>query len=210
MIKRLIFDLDNTIILWKDEYTSALKKTMKEFNVNIYYKDIDDVIESLEGKYTKISKEILLNDINSSCNLNLTIDFINRLLINQCDLAPSPDNEMIDTFEYLSKKYEIVLLSNYFKITQEGRLKKIGIRKYFDEIYGGDTVNQKPDKQAFITASGKYKPEECVMIGDSVHYDIDGALSIGMHVIQVDLKNKVNEEKDYPVIKSLVKLKQIL
>ena len=37
MIKRLVIDLDNTIILWKDEYTSALKKVMQEYNLDIDY-----------------------------------------------------------------------------------------------------------------------------------------------------------------------------
>ena len=32
-IKRIIFDLDNTLVLWKDEYTSALKKAIKDHYV---------------------------------------------------------------------------------------------------------------------------------------------------------------------------------
>ena len=65
MIKRLVIDLDNTIILWKDEYTSALKKVMKEYNLDIDYKIIDDLIESQEKKYKTVTKEQLLLDINN-------------------------------------------------------------------------------------------------------------------------------------------------
>lgn len=209
MIKRLVFDLDNTIILWKDEYTSAIKKTIKEFNIDIDYKKIDSIVEKQEIIHSIMDKKVLLYDINKECDLNLKIDFIERFLINQQDLAPSPDIDIIKTFEYLSNKYEIVLLTNYFRDTQKGRLEKIKISQYFKEIIGGDMVKLKPNKEAFLKAIGNNKPEECIMIGDNITVDIEGALKVGMNVILVDLNNKHNEEK-YKTIKNLVELKNIL
>ena len=64
MIKKVIFDLDNTLIMWKKDYINALIDTMKCFDVKNDPAIIDDIIESLEKKYEIISKEILLNDIN--------------------------------------------------------------------------------------------------------------------------------------------------
>ena len=37
MIKRIIFDLDNTIMIWKDDYINALRDTLLYFNVDIKY-----------------------------------------------------------------------------------------------------------------------------------------------------------------------------
>ena len=73
MIKRIIFDLDNTIILWKDEYVEALKKTMKDLDADVDYKIIDKVIEEQEKIRKILTKEILLQDINRNTNLNLDI-----------------------------------------------------------------------------------------------------------------------------------------
>lgn len=210
MIKRLIFDLDNTIILWNNDYISALKKTMNEFNITIDYKLIDDVIEEQEKIRSVLNKEILLDDINKKCNLNLNIDFINKLLENQKELSPKNDKKMIDLFSYLSQKYEIVLLTNYFKEAQVGRLKTLGIDSYFREFYGCEEIILKPNKDAFIKAMGPLKSSECLMIGDNYKMDIKGALDLNINVIQVDLLDKIKEEKDYRVIKSLYELKNIL
>ncbi|MBP3461543.1 MAG: HAD family hydrolase [Bacilli bacterium] len=210
MIKRIIFDLDNTIILWKDEYVEALKKTMKEFDIDVDYKIIDKVIEEQEKIRKILTKEILLQDINRNTNLNLDIEFINKLLINQSTLAPQNDEKMIELFTYLDKKYEIVLLTNYFKEAQVGRLKTLGIDKFFKEFYGCEEITLKPNKEAFIKAIGPYKPNECLMIGDNYEVDIKGAKVLNINVIQVDLKNKIKEKQKHKVIKSLYELKEML
>ena len=36
-IKLIIFDLDNTIMIWKDDYINALRDTLLYFNVDIKY-----------------------------------------------------------------------------------------------------------------------------------------------------------------------------
>ena len=78
MIKKLIFDLDNTLIIWKDEYSLELKYLLEEYKVDTDYKKVDKIIDDLEYKHDTISEEILLNDINSSLNLNLDISFIKK------------------------------------------------------------------------------------------------------------------------------------
>lgn len=209
MIKKIIFDLDNTLIIWENKYIQALEKAMKKYNVKIDSIIIDNIIESLEKKYSKISKEILLRDINEQCNLDLTIEFINNLFNNQKELADY-DEQRIEIIKYLSNKYELVVLTNYFKEVQEGRLQTAGILKYFKEIYGGDTVQVKPNKEAFITAMSPYKPNECIMIGDSLENDINGALDVGLNVIAFDKKDKIPSSNKYIKIKTLKELEKIL
>ena len=92
MLKKIIFDVDNTLILWKDEYVLALKDAVEEFNINVDYKKIDNIIESLENKYEILTKEDFLKDINEEFNLNLGMDFIDELFKKQYTLAPN-DND---------------------------------------------------------------------------------------------------------------------
>jgi len=209
-IKRLIFDLDNTLVLWIDDYTSALKETMEYFKVDYDYMDIDAIIASQEKLHEVMDKQDLLNDINKACGLNLNIDFIDMLLENQKKLAVPDDFDLQQTIKYLSTKYEIVLLTNWYTDTQVGRLKTAGIAKYFKEFYGGDLGNMKPHPDSFFRAIGPNKIEQCIMIGDSDYHDIEGALELGMPVIQVDLKNQIKEERSYPVIKNIKELKDML
>ena len=44
MIKKLIFDLDNTLIIWKDEYSLELKYLLEEYKVDTDYKKVDKII----------------------------------------------------------------------------------------------------------------------------------------------------------------------
>lgn len=208
-IKKIVFDVDNTLIIWKKEYVSALKETLENFNIDIDVHLVDNVIESLEGNYEMLSKEILLNDINNVCNLNLTMEFIDTFFEKQKKLA-SFDQEIYNTIEYLSEKYELIVFSNFFTEVQEGRLETLGIRKFFSKIYGGDVLKTKPCKESFEKIIGENDPKECVMIGDSLKYDIQGALNAGMQVILYDYKKQYNDTYDYPVIKSIPELKNIL
>lgn len=208
-MKRLIFDVDNTLIMWKDEYISALEQTLNEYKIDIDSKKVDEIVENLEKKHSILSKETLLDDINKEYNLGIKIDFIEKFLERQKELAEE-DEKLIETMKYLSEKYELVILSNYFKEVQEGRLEKAGIRKYFTEIYGGDTNPVKPSKEAFEKAIGNHTKEDCIMIGDDLKNDIEGAISQNIRAIAIDPKNKIKENKEYIVIKKIEELKEIL
>lgn len=210
MVKKLVFDLDNTLIMWKSEYVSALEETMKEFNIeSIKLYAIDNIIETLEKKYEIISKDILLKDINEQCNLNLNMDFIN-LLFEKQKLLAFKDNELIETIKYLNSKYELVVLTNYFTDVQKGRLETAGILKYFKEVFGGDEVKLKPSKEAFMKAIYPNNIDECIMIGDSLEFDIKGALNIELEAIAFDYKNQIPDSKDYIKIKKISDLMKIL
>lgn len=208
-IKTIIFDLDNTLIYWKDEYISALEDTMKEFNLSINSEVIDNIIDNLEKDFYILSKEQLLDTINNKCNLNLDMSFVNKLFEKQKKLAPY-DEELIELIKYLSNKYKLILYTNYFHEVQAGRLETAGILQYFDRIYGGDDVPVKPNIEGFEKVVRNDNKDNYIMIGDSIRCDIEGALNFGIKAILYDYKNIVNDKRDYIVIKKLDELKEIL
>lgn len=210
MLKRIIFDIDNTLIRWQDKYCQALSDTVDYFNLGIDYKIIDNVLGEQEKICEILSKERLLSDINKASNLNLNMNFIDEFFRRQTKMAELDEEELIETIEYLSNKYELVVLSNWFKEVQQGRLETIGIAKYFSHVYGGEEGRIKPHKDAFIRACGPYSPKECIMIGDSYEFDIIGAKNVGIPVIQVDLVNQIDTEKEYKIIKKISELKEML
>ncbi|MEG2251294.1 MAG: HAD family hydrolase [Bacilli bacterium] len=208
-MKKLIFDLDNTLLKWKSDYTKALEKTIEEFNLNIDYKVIDAIIEQQEKIHDIMNKETLLNDINNSLNINLEMNFINRLFYNQGFLVEI-DNDVIDTLTYLSKKYELVVLTNYFTEPQTERLKNALLIDFFTTIIGGDQVKIKPNIEAFKMALGKTNPSDATMIGDSLICDIEGALNAKLEVIQIDYYNKYKNNNSYKIIRNFKELKNLL
>lgn len=206
MTKKIIFDLDNTLIIWKDEYLYALNKTLKKYNIKEDENYINNLIDSYEDFYDKYEKEKLLEHINKNIKEKINMDFINDFLI-EIGYMSEPDKDVINTLEYLSKKYELVVLTNWFKIPQTNRLKTAKIDKYFKEIFGGEETI-KPKKQAFINAAGKTKLEECIMIGDNYDIDVMGAYNAGIEPIYMNPKHK--ENKKFKEIEKLSDLKNIL
>ena len=107
MIKKLIFDLDNTLIMWKDEYVNALKQTLKDHNINEDGDYVNSLIDNYEEHFDKYNKETLLNYINKNIKSKIDMNFIEDFLYN-IGFMSEPNEEVIDTLEYLSKKYELV------------------------------------------------------------------------------------------------------
>ena len=204
MKKRLIFDLDNTLIIWQDKYKNAIKKAIEHYNLNVDYLEVNDLIEKYESSYSRYDKKVLLNFINDKFNLNLNLDFIDYWL-HELGFMSDVSKDNIETLKYLSKKYELVILTNWFKETQIERLKNAKIYEYFKEVYGGDEY-MKPSKESYYIALGDKSIEECIMIGDSIKIDLEGAEKINLDTILV---SKIIQTK-YKQIKELKELKNLL
>ena len=207
MIKKIIFDLDNTLIIWKDEYVQALKDTLKKYNNNEDPDYVNNLIDSYEEYYDKYDKENMLNYLNENIKEKINIDFMNDFL-EKIGYMSEPNEDVINTLEYLSKKYELVVLTNWFTEAQTNRLKTAKIDKYFKRIFGGEDCI-KPEKQAFITAAGNTPLEQCIMIGDSYDIDIMGAYNTGIKPIFMNSKHKENKN-NFQEIEKLSDLKNIL
>ena len=207
MIKRLIFDLDNTLIMWRDSYKSAIKNTIEKYNLDVDYILVDEVIESYEKYYNYYSKDHLLELINNKFGLELDISFLEDWLIELGKMADIED-DVIEVLEYLSSKYELIVLTNWFKDSQLKRLEKVGIDKYFKEIYGGDKYI-KPSFESYKIAIGDRKPSECIMIGDNYITDIEGAINAGLQAIMITSKDFTSTDS-YKVIRDLKELKEML
>ena len=182
MIKRIIFDLDNTLIDWEDNYwEDGIKFACKKLNINYNDKlknDIINVIDNYEKTQEYFKIDIMQDLINKKLNSNYDTQFI-KLILNYFEkCVPNKiDSKIIETLKYLQSKYELVVLTNWFEYQQKQRLKNANLYKYFKKVYGTETVKIKPNKEAFELARGNVLPNECVMIGDNFEIDIKGAIN---------------------------------
>lgn len=216
MIKRLIFDVDNTLIDWEEEYWDALELVFSELGIKSNEQLRNAIITSIDN-YEKnnvyYDKQKMLEEINNKLENKLPDNFVELCL--KCFEGCIPkniDKEIINTLEYLSNKYEIVVLTNWFKEEQVERLKNAGMLKYIKEVYAPETFKVKPYTESYITAIDEHNPDECVMIGDSITNDINGALNAGLKAIYYD-KTAKEEKKDngkYITINKISKLMDIL
>ena len=207
MIRRIIFDIDDTLIPFPKEFIDGYKSVLDRYNLDIEPSKLYEIIGEYEtsGEYEYYNKEDLLNLINKRLNINLNNDFIDDFFNMYNKLVSRIDDDLIDTLKYLKSKYELVTLSNWFTDSQEERLKCAGIYKYFDKVYGTDIVPMKPRKESYIKASDNRNLSECLMIGDNYEMDIKVPLELGMNVYQL-----TNKDTNYPSIKKISDLKDVL
>lgn len=209
MKKRLIFDVDDTLIPWKKSYYISLKKLLKKNGIKLswlkFYKTLMS-IEEYEKTHDCWNMEEFKACISKVANIEMNDEKVELFLswLKNC-LDGVASQELIDTLKYLSKKYELVILSNSFKVVQDERMKKFGIRKFFKELYCGDEF-MKPSKKAYLKACGEFKPTDCIIIGDNLNFDVIEPSKLGISPIYVNKK----KHKDYITIKSVCELKDIL
>ena len=62
-MKKIIFDLDDTLIMWKSEYYDTLNKTLDYFNIKYEEKDIynlKEAVDDYENNYNIYKEEYML------------------------------------------------------------------------------------------------------------------------------------------------------
>lgn len=217
MIKRLIFDIDNTIIPWKKEYDIVLDEILDEIHyphTKNLYNEINDAEVEYEQNRKKFDKKEMVNYINKRLNLKLPQNFVDLWLEKLPYCIPKKlEKEDYETLAYLNSKYEMVALTNWFIESQIERMRKLNILKFFKEIYGAEKY-AKPFKESFIQAAGQCKINECAIIGDNLQTDILGAKEAGIEkLVWKDNHGKKEEYQNQlqgiDVITKLSDLKQI-
>lgn len=200
-IKRLIFDLDDTLIDWKEEYWDAANKALDELQIAYDKSDIDKIKKSVDiledGTNITYDKKRMLEIINDTLGYKMPENFIDIWLKHLGNCIPDKiDEDITNTLQYLKEKYDMVILTNWFKESQISRMKNVKLYDFFNEIYATEGIPMKPRKESYWTAKGEFEVDECIMIGDSIHFDIEGALNAGMKAIYV----KKNAESEIPKI----------
>lgn len=115
------------------------------------------------------------------------------------------------TLEALSRKFPMVLVSNFYG-NVESVLKDFNLRHYFKEIVESAVVGvRKPDPRIFDLGvkALNLNPEEVLVIGDSYKKDILPALSLGCQVAWLKGKGWTEEEDTVTHPSIIKKLAQI-
>ena len=156
-------------------------------------------------KYLEIYKQHLIVE------KGLAMNSVNSYISDIYDYFKYDEEGDINGYlKYLSEKYELYVLTNYFKEPQIGRLKKAKIYEYFSKIIGGDDALIKPHKEIFMLACEGIDPSEATMVGDHIMRDIQGGKDAGLKVIQIDYLNKYEDNNDHPLIREFKQLKDLL
>jgi putative hydrolase of the HAD superfamily len=204
--KHLFFDLDHT--LW--DFETNAKETLYELyemnqlkekgvhDFNLFYERYSYHNERLWDRYTKgfIKQEELrwkrmwltLLDFkvaDGSLARNFAAQFLERLPFRK-NLFPYT----VEILEYLiAKGYVLHLLTNGFENVQHSKLRSSNLQNYFTEVITSEASNSlKPNREIFEYALQRCNTckEECIMIGDNLDADIQGAINAGIDTVFVN------------------------
>ncbi len=224
-ITDVFFDLDHT--LWDFDKNSALafervfQKHKIDLSVTDFLKEYEPINLIYWKKYREemVTKEQLrrgrLNEAFDLFNIKFPIETIDTLATCYIEELPIDNHLFVDTIEileYLSKKYNLHIITNGFEEVQHLKLKNSDIKKYFASITTSEEVGlKKPNPVIFETALIKAStvPQKSIMIGDSFEADIVGAENVGMHTLFFNYRNEIVAET-YIAINKLSEIKRYL
>ncbi len=181
MIKRIIFDIDGTLIRGVD-FKPFIIETFKRYGVE----DLDKAslfisnINEYEKYYNCYDKDLYLNYFSNITGIKLDYNFL-RILFQEAKKAIPSNSVLIRKMLATLNEYELVLLSNYFEESQRNRLTAMGINNYFSEYYGEKII--KPNELAYISTKGNHESEECLIVGNDKKLDIDIPKSLGFKTL---------------------------
>lgn len=204
-IKKCIFDMDGLLInterqMWHVSELEGLEKYG-------YEKDLDFIV-SLMGSSDAMFKQKLIDKYGPEFPLEEYFDYIlkrNAEIIDhgQIDLMPG----CLELLEYLNKNnIECVVGTSSYKEVATKLLTRLGIIKYFKEIFSGTEVEHgKPAPDIFLKCLGDTKKEEALVFEDSAN-GAYAAMAANIKLILVpDLLKPSQDILDgaYKIIKSL-------
>lgn len=207
--RHIFFDLDHT--LW--DFDTNSRETLQELystfrleekgvnNFDLFHKNYLFHNEVLWAQYRK---GIVKVDDMRWKRMSLTL--IDFKIVDEClaremgvqflHLLPYRKTlfpHAIEILQYLTdKSYQLHLITNGFELTQHNKLKHSGLDKFFIEVITSEGSNSlKPNKEIFDYAFMKVNARcnECIMIGDSMEADIQGAINAGIHQVYVNHLN---------------------
>lgn len=214
MIKKVIFDLDDTLIDWDENNWNVIPGALAKFNFTCT-QEVQNLIRDAFNDFSKLDKmfseENVLNYINENNDFYLSKEMFDTIIdeLSNCK-QPFIEPEKYEVLEYLSKKYELYVLTNWFFRMQHSRLVLHDMSKYFTKVFGVDGTFPKPNAQAFHQISNPDEAHECVFIGDNQICDYIGSKNFGMTSIWYNPKELKSIDTDIPYIKSFNELKKIL
>ena len=196
MLKTVFLDLDDTILNFTAGEAKALTQALREAGIEPTEALLDryhliniahwELLE--EGRLTRPEVlvqrfEQLFRELGISHSGAAVNDRYEHLLSQQHDFIPGAEQVL----QELSSRYDLYLASNGAAAVQHPRLDGAGIRPYFKGIFISEEVGADKPSRAFFDACfasiPDFRPEQAVMVGDSLTSDIRGGLNAGLRTV---------------------------
>lgn len=227
--QHLFFDLDHTI--WDFDTNSRLtlhelyhtleleQKGVNDFDLfhKNYLAHNEKLWERYRNGYIKVDELRVKRMWHTLLDFRIgDVALAEQMSVHFLDMLPTRTTVFPHTFETLDylvdKGYRMHLITNGFEKTQHSKLKYSGLDKYFDEVITSEGSNSmKPKKEIFEYAMNKVScgNTDCIMLGDSLEVDIQGAMNADMDQVFVNHLCIDCELQPTYIVRSLKELQEI-
>lgn len=207
--KKIIFDLDNTLLFISDEWIDAYNSFIDKYNLNVSAEELYSTIGTIEKNNPDIyiTKQFFIDYINDKLSLDFDEQKCDEFLEIYAKI-PLKNIEVVENIlAYLSNKYELIAYTDWFTDNQILRLKINKIDNYFSKVLGWDVLPAKPSMKGLREIVGN-NINNYIFIGDNIDTDIKLPVSIGIETIFYNRKGIFQDE--YKEIRNIDELKGIL
>lgn len=234
--KKLLFDLDNTLVDDDENRKYAIKKILLEKVGTASDNELDRFIkldnqfwtDRAEGKikdpYEFKTNEEKTEWIRAQRFINyfedITLEEAVKISNKYIDILKEhivPIKNAKEVLQYLYEKgYEIYIVTNSPTRVVKDKLSKINVDKYIKDTFSAEEAgHMKPHNmffKGFFDKINSHEKENMLIIGDELEKDIQGGIKEGIDTCWFNIKNIDNDTNFKPVyeIKELIELKDIL
>ncbi|WP_242916167.1 YjjG family noncanonical pyrimidine nucleotidase [Pontibacter liquoris] len=227
----LLFDLDHTLWDFEKNSEETLYTLYEQYNLARFgrfdrasfykkYKAVNNRLWDLYNK-GKIDQKELRDTRFYKTLMGLGLQHhevpkdISRAYTDLCPTKTAVFPFTHDVLTYLQPKYGLHIITNGFKDMQHIKMAGARLNGYFQEVVTSECCGyKKPDKRIFTHVLERIggKAEECLMIGDNLECDIQGARTSGIDQVYFNpdkIKAKLRPKPTYE-ISCLSQLMEIL
>ncbi len=208
--KKLIFDLDNTLLFMPDDWSKAFDDFVDRFNLTFSLDEFCLTIAEMEklNAGNLITKELFIANIRKKITPKFDSKMFDDFLEGYAKIPLIYVDVIQDILTYLSNKYELIAYTNWFTDNQILRLQLNGMEQYFSKVWGWDALPAKPSRKGLAEIVGDNDARNYIFIGDNLECDIKLPDSIGMGTVFLNQKNLTQSQ--FREIKNIDELKNIL
>lgn len=233
--KKLLFDLDNTLVDDNENRKNAIKKILLERNEEISDKKLEEFIklddqfwkDRAEGKIKDPYKFETLEERTEWVRAQRFIKYFNNISLEQAKKINNryveylkdkivPIKNSTQVLQYLYEKgYEIYIITNSPTIVVKNKLEAIDALKYIKETFSAEEAgHMKPHNEffkVFFNKINNYEKEKMLIIGDELEKDILGGIKNKIDTCWFNPNKTYNNQyKTTYEIYELMELKNIL
>ncbi len=224
----LFFDLDHTLWDFETNSIQTLEELFAKYHLEASFDSFTQFYERYEAhneelwtlyRQGKITKENLNFDRfntpfseagikDESIAEHFGKDYIT---VSPTKTALMPN--AIEVLTELKKRYILHIITNGFKEVQFIKLKNSNLEQFFSKIFISETIGASKPKTAFFeyaVKSANARKKECLIIGDNLDTDIDGAINFGLDYVFFNPNKNTHNRKLKNEISDLTELLEIV